>query len=1051
MLNINKNSVMKKNAILLILLLFQLIGYSQDIKSLEKIRQQTNVDALIRFSEENLKQSTINKENADRKAKEKGWLIQKTDEKGSIELIETDFEGKPYYYSTTNLNAARTTSTIKLWPGRTLGLNLSGQGIKLAEWDAGKVRTTHQEFGGRVTQKDNATILNDHSTHVAGTLIASGAYDSTARGMAWQAELDTYDWLFDISEMSLAAANGLLFSNHSYVTLVGWNYISPNWYWYGDTTISTTEDLYFGFYDTKSKQMDFISYNAPYYLIVKAAGNNNNIGPSAGTTHYVWNGNNWVFSTTARPKNGPYDCLPTFSVAKNILTIGNVQDIYYGYSSPSDVAIFSSSSTGPTDDGRIKPDICGNGTGLKSTISTSNSAYDIYTGTSMATPNVMGSLALLQQHFNNKFNRYMKSATVKALAIHTADEAGTYPGPDYIYGWGLLNTSTAAITINNADSNALIRELSLKNQDTCYLQIYSSGTTPLTATIAWTDPEGEPANYGLDPQNLMLVNDLDIRILKNDSVWYPWVLNPASPSNAAFKDDNFRDNVEKINITNPSSGIYTIRISHKGNLKNEKQDFSLIVSGIIINSPKNFIATAVSSDSIRLNWKLNQNNPVLIAYSLNNSFGQPIDNISYAPGDNIAGGGKVLYKGNDTLFYHKNLQGNTKYNYRIWTVIEPNPDYSMPSINDANTFCTSLYPEITENFNDTIIPDCWRQQNYLSMDGWLLNNSGYAGGDSLELLHLWEDVSDFTGNNNTLIPVSRMILPPFNTVGLNNMKIQFKSFYKDHQGWGGNGANIRLQSSSDGINWTNENFSHTSGSGDLISNDTVVSILNNLNHKNTYLAFTLEGNFYHIWYWAIDDIKVFEQKKSLTVKLFPEGLWNGNNLIKVQNEFGNQYDGEITDKIKLKLHDTLTYGTVFSSDSNTYIDTSGIIKLNISKNFNTHYYISINHRNHIETWSSIPVTFTGDTIYFDFTTSASKAFGSNQKQLKSGVYGIYSGDVNQDGLVDGSDMSDTETDNNAFVSGYVVTDINGDGIVDGSDMSMVETNNNAFVGVINPY
>lgn len=82
--------------------------------------------------------------------------------------------------------------------------------------------------------------------------------------------------------------------------------------------------------------------------------------------------------------------------------------------------------------------------------------------------------------------------------------------------------------------------------------------------------------------------------------------------------------------------------------------------------------------------------------------------------------------------------------------------------------------------------------------------------------------------------------------------------------------------------------------------------------------------------------------------------------------------------------------------------------------------------------------------------SITKAYGDNQKEVAPGVFALYVGDVNQDGLVDGSDMSDTETDNNNFITGYIVTDINGDGLVDGSDMSLVEAANNNFEGVITP-
>ncbi|MGK4566633.1 S8 family serine peptidase [Flavobacterium sp. 3HN19-14] len=73
---------------------------------------------------------------------------------------------------------------------------------------------------------------------------------------------------------------------------------------------------------------------------------------------------------------------------------------------------------------RIKPDITGNGTNLYSSLESSDSAYGNLTGTSMASPNVMGTLLLLQQHFKNKTQHFMKAATLKALACHTADDAG---------------------------------------------------------------------------------------------------------------------------------------------------------------------------------------------------------------------------------------------------------------------------------------------------------------------------------------------------------------------------------------------------------------------------------------------------------------------------------------------------------------------------------------------------------------------------------------------------------------------------------------------------
>ncbi len=127
---------------------------------------------------------------------------------------------------------------------------------------------------------------------------------------------------------------------------------------------------------------------------------------------------------------------------KNILTVGAVNPIAAGYSSAADVLMSSFSSWGPTDDGRIKPDVVADGVGLTSSIASSNNAYATYSGTSMATPNVTGSLLLLQEYYVQLHpGIFMRSATLKGLTIHTADEAGPNPGPDYQFGWGARQCS----------------------------------------------------------------------------------------------------------------------------------------------------------------------------------------------------------------------------------------------------------------------------------------------------------------------------------------------------------------------------------------------------------------------------------------------------------------------------------------------------------------------------------------------------------------------------------------------------------------------------------
>jgi hypothetical protein len=113
------------------------------------------------------------------------------------------------------------------------------------------------------------------------------------------------------------------------------------------------------------------------------------------------------------------------------------------------------------------------------------------------------------------------------------------------------------------------------------------------------------------------------------------------------------------------------------------------------------------------------------------------------------------------------------------------------------------------------------------------------------------------------------------------------------------------------------------------------------------------------------------------------------------------------------------------------------------------YYIVVNHRNSLETWSNTGYTFNANSLSFDFSTAASQAYGSNQV-LDGARFAIYSGDVNKDGTIDASDLSLIDNDAFGFISGYVLTDINGDGFVDGSDYSIAENNAVNFVSVIRP-
>lgn len=528
----------------------------------------------------------------------------------------------PVFYITNNIIAAQTVSTDEVWPGGTALLSLDGTGMTMAEWDGGAVDAGHFEFTGRVTQVDGAAVISEHSTHVAGTLIGAGFLYEDLRGMSYAASLDAYDWNSDTAEMAVAAANGQLVSNHSYGTAAGWiltgELVPPDvWWWIGGADPAIMEDPNFGYYDGESQLWDQIAHNAPYYLIVKSAGNDRtDIGPSEGEEYTIVGQEGEFVSTSTAPRNPDcwpdgYDCLPTHSVAKNILTIGAVDDIPGGYSplgGPQQVAMADFSGWGPTDDGRIKPDLVGNGMFLFSAWP-DPPYFAAAAGTSMATPNVSGSLLLLQQHHENLNGegQFLRAATLKTLAIHTADEAGPAPGPDYSFGWGLLNTLSAANVISGEGEGHQIIEDSLADNDEDSWSIsVGSPDTVLKATLVWADPPGSPPAPGLDPGDLMLVNDLDLRIARGANGWMPWVLNPANPAAAATRGDNFRDNVEQVKIENADTCTYSVRVTHKGNLLDSAaQDYSLIISMELPPPQGTLLIAEDFSDGMPQGWQVN--------------------------------------------------------------------------------------------------------------------------------------------------------------------------------------------------------------------------------------------------------------------------------------------------------------------------------------------------------------------------------------------------------------------------------------------------------------
>ncbi|CAL2102002.1 conserved protein of unknown function precursor containing a type A C-terminal secretion signal. Putative S8 family peptidase [Tenacibaculum sp. 190130A14a] len=587
---------MKNNYLKAMVLSSVLLGTSYQVQAqnkqeVESIRGSYDLKKLQRLSSNFQKESNNKKEEAYKIAKQKGWETTIFKKDGTYMELQEVVDGKPIYYTTFNVDAAKSTRTNHLHKGGSLGLNLFGQGMKAYVWDGGVPNKDHQEYDGtggnnRVSVGDGSSTLNFHAEHVTATIVASGKV-AKAKGMAPYASAIGNDWNNDKSEATNAASNGMILSNHSYG--------------YGAAQIP---DYYFGAYIKVSRDWDELMFNTPNYLMVVAAGND---GQDE--------------SSNAEPLNGnkAYDKLSGHATCKNNLVVTNAQDANVDASGKLiSVQIHNSSSEGPTDDLRIKPDIAGNGAGVYSAThfpsydkasgqnnsdGNVNDDYVEMTGTSMAAPNVTGSLLLLQQHYKNKNNNFMKAATLKGLALHTADDAGS-TGPDAIFGWGLLNSKEAAVAITQAGKEAQIKELTLTSGKSYTLTVESDGKSPLLASISWTDRPGT-ATEKANQSTAVLVNDLDIRVKKGTTTYNPWKLTGV---NTNTKGDNKVDPYERVDVAN-ASGTYTITVTHKGTLTGNSQNFSLIVTGlkgapIVCNAtvPTNVVANNVTETEAKVEW-----------------------------------------------------------------------------------------------------------------------------------------------------------------------------------------------------------------------------------------------------------------------------------------------------------------------------------------------------------------------------------------------------------------------------------------------------------------
>jgi len=435
--------------------------------------------------------------------------------------------------------------------------DLDGSGQIVAVADSG-LDSDHGDFGTRVVA--NNDVIGDgstadkhsgHGTHVACTVLGDGTQGGYS-GVATSAELYFQAMENDnTGNFQSPSLNYLLNSAYSGGAFTHTN----SW---GSTLASDQ-----GKYTSESEDVDDrANYYDRYYnghsglTILFAAGND---GPDVGTV------------------GAP-------STAKNSITVGNHQNRYSG--APD--SIMSGSSRGPTDDGRIKPDILAPGGYVRSCRAQeatdisgstwSNSYYLEYTGTSMATPNAAGAAVMVREYLEEIALRPSpQGALVKALLILGAQDIGTRNIPNDDEGWGRLDlrntlapTSGQGIWVD--DRSVLSGTGNLKT----YSFNISQANSGFKTVLVWSDERGSPFS------STQLVNNLNIEVTTPSGEVYLGNDFSNGRSTTGGNSDNL-NNVEVVLVDNAELGVWTVKVKDAYHGGSKAQPFAIAVMGHGVN------------------------------------------------------------------------------------------------------------------------------------------------------------------------------------------------------------------------------------------------------------------------------------------------------------------------------------------------------------------------------------------------------------------------------------------------------------------------------------
>ena len=576
--------------------------------------------------------------------------VKRFDEKGT--LVGESEQG-PIFMSPQDALAADSISVDDLWPAglhswqnTSLSRNLTGAGIRASIWEANAsdgtagIRTTHGEFnGGRAIQVDGGAASN-HGTAVANVMVGGGIFDvirgstnygKLLRGNAYEGEVDGYNLTNFVFETGNTVLAGQSFSNHSYGVNGGWSTTvfggSTWWFW---QFASFTEDPRLGLYSpsaatgTSSADLDQFVATTETHLAVYASGNPNGGGPQGPVLYRIPGSSGTVESSVVRDWiNGDsgYDTVLSPGTAKNVLTVGSITDINGG-----SFGISGFTGTGPTDDGRIKPDLVAVGQrnedlaiGKSLFAATKASTGSYYNGliadsegttnlagTSFAAPAVAGGLMLAEQRRKQLLPAAgrLLASTWGAAAIHGALDYGN-PGPDYLTGYGIFDAVRLVETLEEdvaLGRGSLIKEFTVATGAAKSFYVTLPANTVGELTLAWSDPAGTPPPFGsvLDDPTPMLKNNLDVVVqdTATSTNHLPWILAPDLPAPgyaggspiirgaAAIRGADNRNNVEKITIDASSQPRrLLVTVTPNGTLVSGSQKTSLILSGVVPEAP----------------------------------------------------------------------------------------------------------------------------------------------------------------------------------------------------------------------------------------------------------------------------------------------------------------------------------------------------------------------------------------------------------------------------------------------------------------------------------